>query len=414
MSRQATPLRHWSWMAALSSLLLATGVLAQDSGREATPDQTHRAQVERLRAEIANKIYLQANDLVDELVFGWLETPPFGNITPVVLADVIAPVGFGSGLEALIENHLSQVLIKNPGTNVQLAHCPSCNALIVHSDSKGTVIARGVDQPKALAQLRSDTSAQHALFLDFEAEGSSLVLRARLTKLNDTLPIVYARTLTTRTSSAPLLRRPDHLISAEEARAEYLAVLEERGPLTIPVKMVLTGFAPAEDAALNSPLPVPWLQVGAEYAISSARAWTGNLTVGATFIPTLQTGAMVQVRAARLVTGSAISLTHPNVYLFVGAALALLQGQIASVLNPPAVPPPAGGEVFGPIATYLSFQTGLEMRVSRRIGVTFMMETMPTLYQSDNVGNYLDMIGLGIDFGIIQINSIGAEASFAF
>lgn len=406
------PVRARPLLVVAGVLLLGGRAAAQEPAANATQDQTRRAQVERLRAEMANKIHLQANDLIDELVFSWIEQPPFGTPTPVVLADVILPVGFGSGLSALVENHLAQALIKNPATNVQLAHCPACNALVVHSDAVGTVIGRGVDQPGALAKLRGTSSADHALFLDFEAEGSALVLRARMTRLEDALPIVYARTLTTRTTSAALLRSPNKLISADQAREEYVAVLEQRGPLTIPIRLAMTGFAPVEDAALQTPLPIPWLQVGVEYAVTTARAWSGSLVVGATFLPTLQTGAMVQARGYRLLSGSEVSLTWPNVYGFVGASMAIIQGQLASVLAPDAVAP--NEDLFGPLATYLTVHAGLEVRVGRRIGVAVYFETMPTHYNSDNIGNYLDMLGTGIEFGILQLNSIGAEATFAF
>jgi hypothetical protein len=393
--------------AALGLLLaLACGLpaAAQDRAADPTLQEARRAQLERLRAELTAQIHLQANDLVDELVFSWLSSPPFATPTPVVLADVIAPLSYGSGLLALLENHLAQVLLKNPGTNVQLAHCPPCTALVVHSDATGTVIGRGVDQPGALAKLRGASGAGHALFLDFEAEGSALVLRARVTKLEDALPIVYARTLSTRTQSAALLRSPGRLVSAEEARDEYLAILEQRGPFTIPVRLALTVFAPSNDGNLEIPLPIPWLHIGVEYAISSARAWTGSLTLGGTYIPTVQAGAIVQARAARLLTGSEVSLTHPNVYGFVGVGLAVLQGNTASLLNTT----PTGD--LGPIASYLSLQTGLEVRVSRRIGATFYVESIPTLWAHDFVGNYL----ANGPFGFIQLNSIGAEATFAF
>lgn len=396
----------------LVSTTLAFETRAQESTSDATPEEERREQIERLRAEMTNRVHLQANDLVDELVFSWMQAPPFATPTPVVLADVITPIGFGSGLEALIENHLAQVLVKNPGTNVQLAHCPACSALVVHSDATGTILARGVDSPGALEKLRGSSGAQHTLFLDFEAEGANLVLRARITSLSDNLPIVYARTVSTATSSAALLRSPSRLLSAQETREEYVAILEERGPISIPVRMAITGFAPSEDATLQSPLPVPWLQIGFEYAISSARSWTGSLMLGATFIPTLQTGAMVQARIARLITGGEASLTHPNLYAFLGTSLAVMQGQTASILNPPVDPPE--DQPFGPVSTWFGVQTGLELRVSRRIGASVVFETMPTHYESENVGNYLDMLDTGFEFGIFQINSIGVEATFAF
>ncbi len=391
----------------LATVVVASPLHAQDRAADATPDEARRAQMEQLRAERTNQIHLQANDLVDELVFSWLSAPPFASPTAVVVADVIAPMSYGSGFEALVENHLSTVVLKNPGSNVQLAHCPACTALVVHSDATGTILGRGVDQPNALAKLRGTSGAEHALFLDFEAEGTALVLRARVTKLVEGLPIVYARTLSTRTQSAALLRSSSRLVSSEEARAEYLAILEQRGPFSVPVRFALTTFAPAPDAALQVPIPIPWIQVGVEYAITSARAWMGSLTIGGTFIPTLQAGGMVQVRASRLLTGAEMSLTHPNLYGFVGAGIAVLQGQTATLLGAQS---PTAPDQFGPITSYLSLQTGLELRVSRRIGATFFVESLPTLYGTDTVGNYLDNGPLEW----IPVHSIGVEASFAF
>lgn len=386
------------------ALVVALPVAAQDRASDPTLEETRKAQLERLRAEATRQIHLQANDLVDELVFGWLTSPPFESPTAVVLADVVAPLSYGSGFEGLVENHLAQLLLKNPGTNVRLAHCPPCTALVVHSDASGTVISRGVDQPAALELLRGDSGAEHALFLDFEAEGTALVLRARVTRLEDTLPIVHARTLSTRTQNAALLRSSSRLVSSEEAREEYLSILEQQGPLTVPVRLSLHTFAPSNDGQFEIPLPVPWVQVGVEYAIGTARAWTGSLSVGGTFIPTVQAGALVQARVARLLTGSEISFTHPNVYGFVGVGLAVLQGDTASLLNDTPT------EDLGPVASYLSLQTGIELRVSRRIGAAFFVESMPTLWQHDFVGNYL----YDGPLGFIQVNSVGVEATFAF
>ncbi len=400
----------------LFPILLAVGLgapaLAQESGSEVSPDEERQAQVERLRAEIANEVQLEAYDLLDELVFSWMKAPPFAQPTPVVLADVIVPIGFGSGLEALIENHLAQLLINNPECNVRLAHCPSCHALIVHSDAQGTVISRGVDSPKALAKVRGLAAAEHAMFLDFEAEGATLVLRTRITSLTDELPIVHARTLSTATLVAPMLRSPTQLKSAEDARKDYMQLLEGRGPIMIPVRLSLTAFAPGDNATLSVPVPVPWLQVGAEMSIGSARAWTGSLAVGGTFIPTVYTGGMVQGRVYRLLSGSSFSLTRPNVYVFLGGTLAGLQGPAAAILAPTDDPPII--DFLGTLVTYPSVQAGIELRVSNRIIVGVFADSMPTLQTAQNVGNWLDQLGLGMDYGVVQINSIGVEAAFAF
>jgi len=414
-------LRPGSWCMFVVLVLLGTlsssTVVAQERGQDASLDETHRAQVERLRGEIANQMQLQAYDLLDELVFGWMEKPPFGTPTPVVLGDVVAPVGFGSGLEALLENHLAELLLRNPETNVQLAHCPACQAFTVHSDKQATIMGRGFDHPKALARVRGDTGAQHVLFIDVEAEGSTLVLRARMTQLNENLPIVFARTLSTSISSAALLRKPDELKSAQAARDEYLAVLEGRGRLSIPVKLVIGALAPSNTQPLAVPTPVPWLQVGVEMALTSARAWSGSLVVGGSFIPNFHTAIMVQARVHRLLTGSTFSMTRPNVYGFIGVNLNGFQGTTATLLSPPTEPNPLDILSFlninGSLAAYPGLQAGLEVRINNRIGAAVFVEGDPTLQELDGVGDWLQT-ATGGDWGIFQINTIGVETSFAF
>lgn len=385
-------------------------VSAQESVAEASPSQARAAQLERLRAQVANEVQLRAYDLLDELVFGWMESPHFSSPTDVVLGDVTVPVGFGSGLEALIENHLAELLIKNPGTNLRLTHCPACSAIVVHSEDEGTVISRGVDQPRALTKLEATGAGGHALFLDFEAEGTALVLRARITRLEESLPIVFARTLSTRTTTAPLLRTPERLTSAEDARAEYLSILEQRGPVTLPVRVALTTFAPPpeDNGAVAIPTPLPWIQVGAEMPFSTARAWVGNIVVGGMFIPTVHTGLMLQVRGMRLLTGTESSLTHPDLYGFLGVSLVALQGPAANVFAD-EVPNLASTplSVIGPVAAWPSIQGGFEARVNHRIAASVYAETTPTLNNAPAIGRYLD-------FGFLQIHAIGVEASFNF
>lgn len=389
-----------------SVLFAAPGAHAQERTSNATPDEVRMAQLERLRAEIANQIQLQAFDLVDELVFTWLSDAPFDAPTAVVLADVTGPVGYGSGFDAMVENHVAQVLVKNPKSNVTLVHCPACMARTVHSDATGTRIGRGVDLPKALAQVRGKGRARYALFLDFETEGTALVLRARITQLSDALPIVHARTLTTTMSSAALLREPGHLKSAAEARKEYMDILAGRGIYKLPLRLSLSAFAPGEDAALALPIPIPWLQMGAEMALRDARDWTASLVIGGTWVPEVHTGAMAMVRINRLITGNRYSLTTPNVYLFGGVNLAILQGQTALALAPTQDPPVT--DYANQITAYPGFQVGLEVRVNNRIGASVFAESNPSLDGAQNVGNWTPALGF------IRMHSIGGEVSFTF
>lgn len=394
---------------ALTCALLALPARADDP----SVTDAQRAQLEHLRAEIAGQIQLQAYDLLDELVYGWTQQPIFGTDTPVVLAGVSVPVGFGSGLEALVENHFASLVVKNPRGRVVLAHCPQCTALVVHSGAKGTIVSRGVDQPEALIKAGLLSGSRHALFLDFEAEGSALVLRARITSLEPALPIVYARTLSTSTSSAALLRSGERLKSAAEARQEYLDALQGRSVFLIPMRIGMRTYAQGNSfngLAVASP-PMLWLQVGAEVSITQARAWTASFSGGATWMPDLHSGWMAQARVNRLLSGKASSLTFPDLYGFVGGSLISLYGPGALLFQGQT---PTANDLINaalgvskPSVMFAAFQLGLELRVKNRIGVGVFLESAPGLDSAEAIGNYLDI-------GFVRFHSFGVEASFCF
>lgn len=392
----------------LLAALLAVPALAAEG--DATVIEARRVQLEQLRHEVAAQIQLQAFDLVDELVYGWTQQPVFAAQTPVVLADVSVPVGFGSGLQALIENHFASVVVKNPRTHVVLAHCPECTSVVVRSGAKGTVVARGVDQPEALALAGSRSASQHALFLDFEAEGPALVLRARMTSLTPELPIIYAKTLTTTTSSAALLRSPDNLKSSADARQEYLDALEGRGPVTLPIRVGVRTYATNPSSAVRT-IPFVWLQGGAEISLTQARAWTGSFSLGATWAPQTHTGFLAQARIARLLTGSVSSLTRPDLYAFVGGSVTSIFGPGAALFRS-GIPDlneilqaVASGTNF--TATFGAFQVGFELRAKNRIAVTVFLESLPTLNDADAIGRYFD-------YGFLKFHAFGAEVAFCF
>ncbi|MGQ0505941.1 MAG: hypothetical protein ACT4TC_11565 [Myxococcaceae bacterium] len=383
-------------------------VLAAQASPEV--DAAQRAQLESLRAEVAGQLQLQAYDLLDELVYGWNKEPLFAQPTPVVLADVNVPVGFGSGLQALVENHLVGVLTRNPNTRVVLAHCPQCTAVMVHSGAKGTVVARGVDEPETLAKAGALAGSRHALFLDFEVEGAALVLRARVTELKPALPIVYARTLTTSTSSAALLRDGAHLKSAAEARQEYLDALQGRGLYILPIRLGVRTYSPqrSSDFPLQT-VPFPWLSVGAEASLTHARAWTAGLSLGISWVPDAHVGVMAQGRISRLLTGSVSSLTHPDLYAYLGASVVMINGRSAMAFRSDLPTTDDVNMLLGaqPRSIFGAFALGLDLRVKNRIGVGVFVETLTGMDRAIGVGSFLNL-------GILQIHSIGGEVSFCF
>jgi hypothetical protein len=389
-------------MAAMNLLLFALApalVLHQADAVEA-----QKVQLEKLRVEVADQVQLQAFDLVDELVLQWRAKPVFALDTPVVLAEVSVPVGFGSGLTAMIENHLLTVLLANRETHLLPTHCPACTAMVVHSGAKGTVVSRGVDDPEVLSGAGLSSGAKHALFLDFEMEGSALVLRARLTALEPSLPIVAARTLTTTTSAAAMLRDGAHLKTAEEARAEYLDVLNGRGLFLVPARVGVQIFARPNDGTVQS-APLVWVQSGLEVALSRARGWTASLLAGVTYAPESFFGWSLHARFARLL-GLASSLTLPDVYVFLGGGVFTLYGSGALIFRDriPTAADLAGALIPGrqPSTTIGSFQVGVELRIKNRVSASFYLESAPYL-------DFAPAVGRVINLGVISFHSYGFE-----
>lgn len=376
-------------------------------GQESPVTEEQRAQLESLRGEIAAQIQLQAYDLLDELVYGWTRQPPFGLETPVVLAGVSVPVGFGSGMQSLIESHFASLIVANPRTNVVLSHCPACSSIVIHSMSKATIVSRGVDEPEALATAGALAGSKHALFLDFEAEGSSLVLRARITGLEPALPIVHARTLSTSTSSPALLRSGAHIKSAAEARQEYFDAIRGLTSYSVPMRISVRSYAQG-----SQPVAVPafiWIQADFEGSFTQARSWTGGLSLGFSWAPELHEAFMIQARIARLVSGPATSLTRPDLYAFVAVSAIDIRGVDAAAFREDVATVEeiiAAAEGDDPRQAFGALQIGLEMRVKNRIATGIFLEALPTKNDAPALGAYVD---LGIRF-----QTAGAEVTFCF
>ncbi len=405
-------------------------------GAAADPlDDARTAELERVRTQLAGQVQLSAYDLLDELVLGWKQEPVFATPTPVVLAGLTVPVGLGTGLQALLENHLSALLTQNPDTHVQLVHCPSCTAVVVHSGPEGTVIARGIDSPSLLEEL-GEGGQKHALFVDVEAEGTWLVLRARLTELNPDLPITWSRTISLSADTPAMLRQPQELKSASEAQIQYLAALQSRGPIAIPVRLSIKTFAAPDDDPIVgndfdtydtytdtdtdtggttsstgiAPPPYYWVQAGVELGVNDARAWVGSFVLGYTVIPQAWQGLMGEVRMARLLTGNYRSLTRPDLYLFGGASVVTVWGPATGSFTTDALDTEdiiSSLEGDDPRATFGTFQSGLDLRIGNRMGIATYLEFLPSFRNSNNFGAYAVILGM-------NIQSFGMEVSLWF
>jgi hypothetical protein len=206
-----------------------------------------------------------------------------------------------------------------------------------------------------------------------------------------------------------MLRSEKQLKSAAEARQEYLDLLQGKSTYLIPIRIGLRTFAtPASTQAVMAP-PFFWLQGGVEAALTQARAWTGNLMLGVTWLPDLHVGVIAQARLARLISGNTTSLTHPDVYAFVGGAVIYVNGRTAAMFQNQVPDLDALIDLTNMKANEAflgTFHLGFELRVKNRIGVAVFMEALPGLTDSSSVGTYWD---LGIRF-----SSLGVEVSFCF
>lgn len=392
-------------MAAVRALL-ALCLLAASAGATPTEDAQLRA-LDELRRKVANQVQLTAYDLLDEMVYELTRAPPFDRPTQVFLADLTVPIGLGTGLEALLENHLANLLLANPGTRMTLSHCPSCTATVMHAGPQGTIVSRGLDNPEALAKI-GGPEGRHGLYLDFAAEGAHLVLRARLTKLTPDLPIVWSRTLSSSAGTASLLREPTALKSADDARADYLAALNDRRPFLVPLRFVLRSYENSDQSG-TAPPPIFWMQSGFEFALTQARTWNASLVLGYAWLPDAYDGVMAQTRMSRLISGSQRSLTSPDVYLFIGGAIMTLDG--------PAIAPfttdnfdqlrRTADQDINQRATFGAFHLGLELRVGDRVGAAVFVENMPAYNDTDRIGTFLEN-------DILELHSFGVEVNLWF
>jgi hypothetical protein len=412
-SKRRRRLSGWQALVAVVGLILGIQRPARAEGTAG--EAVERAQADELRALVANRIHLRAMNLIDELILGLVETPPVEEATMIVIGDVTGPFGFGTGFDALLENHLLDRLIAHPETRLRPVLCAACRAVTVVSAAKATVMARGIDQPEALAQMAS-TGATSAMFVDVEAEGTDVVVRVQMAALRPGLPIVWARTLTSSTASDALLRADERLVTAREAREEYLAALRQRGRLFPVLRFSLLQFR-TNDTEQFDPLtglfippsvpvaPLYWISVGTELSLTNNREWLGSFVVGGSHFPGLYTGALVQARLARLVSGNVASLVWPNVYLVGGLSLMGLVGIEAVKLRETTAAlttPPDQATYAWP-----SLHVGFDVRLGQRLGAALTVEQTPTLYNRPSIGVW----GPGWPF---HAHAIGGEVTLWF
>ena len=409
--------RRALWLSVVVASVVSA--LCARANEPALPDEV--SLLERSRAAVAAELQLMSADLLDEFIFGLKANPIFATRSDIVLAGVNVPYGFGAGMTAYLENHFAELILKNPETRMQLVHCPECSAVVAHSGPRATIMGRGLRLNEFLSSAGIGTIAKYAIFLDIEAEKSQLVLRGRVTEIRENLPIVYARTISTSTTSPVLLRSPANLKSASEARQEYLDILRNSPFFSFPIRVGVHNFAlsqnntttdsfgrPSAGGAIVIP-PLVWFIVGAETSFSQSRVWTAEFNLGITNQIDSHDGWLAGGRFSRLISGRMRSLTEPDLYLVVGGAVTNLRGSTAATFRKSTINVAdiiADRTGAQPRASFSSFRLALEARVKNRVSLTAFLESMPAFAGSQNFGTYLDA---GLEF-----QSAGMEVGFWF
>lgn len=365
-----------------------------------------KAVSERTRAEMAHELQFYAQDLLDELIYQWAKNPPLPEASRVVVMGINVPIGLNSQLSIMLEDHLFELLLKNPKTGLKPVHCVACSALVTRTSESGTVIGRGT-QILPLTQLMPPQNADLALYLDIEAEGSKLVLRARLVQLTKDLPIVAVKGLTTSTANAPLLRDPANLKSAEEVKKDYLDVLSRRFALTFPVRIATSLFLGAEsdDPEIVAIPPLIWLKLGAETSTTRDDLWTGGLHIGISSLPKSHDAWSFSGRLSRLLTNEVRSLSRPDLYFFLEAGYLEMVGPSAIIfksnqqLTPGEIIAKDKKEKTDPKASETFVRFGFESRIKEFYRFGIFAEGYLNQQKNKNLKNSNGIQAYGFEFG---------------
>lgn len=328
-------------------------------------------------------IRLMGTDLVDELVYEWKKSPVSSEPTPLILAEVIAPVGLDDRFQIEMENRLAEVLRLSPGVPISLVHCSVCARMVAKSTPQGTLISRGIDQPEVLNELEKQFPGRQALSLHFEATGRELQLRARIFELKPPQKIVWAKTLSTSMSARRALQDPARIVGVEEARREQNEILAGRSTLGFTSRPVIRIFNSAESAVQVAPLP--FFEQSVESQLLPNRTVTAGFTLGFTSLKDSVQAWTVGGHISKLIGEP--SLINPDLLVFLGAHYIRMRGPTAAVFSADgetryllAIKPEAE-----PKATLVAFRLGLEMHIKYRLGMLAFMENVPILKNSETV-----------------------------
>ncbi len=384
---------------ALARIIMFMILLWALSSRGVADELSHMS--ERTRAAQAMQLHLMAADLLDELVYQWTRQAPLpGAPQKVVLMRLSTPLGLNQQLSSFLENHFYNLLLKNPQTGLVMTYCGSCLELTSYSSSRQTLLAQGAAIPEILEIAKQE--APYGLYLDLEASGSELHLRAYLTDFAQN-QIVATKSLVTNSSHPPLLRVAKRLSSVEDTRQEYIEILQgrRRWHLLAGLRANILKTTSSNITAL----PFVWGQVGVEAMSDAARKWMADFQLGFASLPGEYNAQQVSSRIYRLWDHETIDLIAPNIFGFIGFGYWNIDGNSAlffennDALSPGVIAARSLLKESRPRSQNVSLTLGLEVRLTELFRFGLFAESF---LNQDSNKNFTDTIdSYGIDFGVI-------------
>jgi len=364
-------------------------------------------QMDHLREQLGARLEIQAAELLDQFVFELASEPPFSSPTPVVIAMISTPIGTNHAFGVFIENHLYDVLLKNPKANLVPIHCSICMSTIVKSTPKGTVLYPAGSQLMMSEDLKTQSNVKAALYLDLEAQGTELVLRTRFTTLDGSQKIIRAKSFSTLSTPGAMLQNPGALKSTTEVRQEYIGILKDRPYFHFPFKFIYRDYKATNTGIVP---PFIWFELGVDGFVSLKQDWLMGFAIGLSSLDKAHTGFSVGGRLGRLLTGSARSFTRPDLYFISGITLMEIKGTDAQAFLPER--PSERDRLLElsnstPRVSFSAYKFGLELRMQNRYGLTAFIESSPTLknQKARAVGKHFSTLGfdfqtLGVEVGV--------------
>lgn len=329
---------------------------------------------------------LTGADLVDELVYSWMQTAPVAGPTNLIVAEIDAPIGVDARFEQDIENHLFDVLRSNPRLPLQLVHCAPCRQFIAVSNPKRTTIGRFLSTPEGQEQLARYPHL-HALSLHFDVVGNDLHLWAEIYETKPPQKVVWSRRFSQKTSARSVLQEPTQLMSIPAARAEQRRLIEGRDTLQAVTRFPVRTFSGQSTGGTGQQAgevaPLLFLEQSLEATLSPRRNTRAGLSLGLTSIKGSLQGWSFGTSYQHLLFRNEPSLSDPDIYLRLAAVFMRLEGPGAAVFSQNQIDVNKllnNNDDFR--ASLTAFQIGFETHIKYRFGLSAFVEYIPVLDSS--------------------------------